>query len=238
MLGAERRGDEYILSGTKLWTSYASWADFCFVLARTDPASSGSHGISIFLVPTGLPGFTIEPLETMLDVHVVHRLTFDDVRVHESAMLGTENEGWSVIRRALAHERIGGPRYARAELVLDQLQRRCLHSGMWGDTATRAQFGQARAAIEASRALAYKVIDDRVKDRPNGPIVNVARVAMVRAERAVAEVALDCLGDDALALGSIGNSQLKTSMIAGLGGGSVEVQLNLISRALFASEDS
>ena len=78
------------------------------------------------------------------------------------------------------------------------------------------------------------MIDDRVKDRPNGPIVNLARVAMVRAERAVAEVALTWLADDALELGSIANSQLKTSMIAGLGGGSVEVQLNLISRALFA----
>ena len=236
VLSAERHGADYVLDGTKVWTSYASWADFCFVLARTDPASTGSHGISIFLVPTGLPGFTIVPLETMLDIHVVHRLTFEGVRVHESTMLGTEHEGWSVIREALAHERIGGPRYARAELILDQLQLRCAERGLWGSDATRARFGHARAAIEASRCLAYRVIDDRVKDRPNGPIVNLARVAMVRAERAVAEVALDCLGDDALALGSIGNSQLKTSMIAGLGGGSVEVQLNLISRALFAAE--
>jgi alkylation response protein AidB-like acyl-CoA dehydrogenase len=70
-------------------------------------------------------------------------------------------------------------------------------------------------AIEASRALAYQVIDDRVKDRPNGAIVNVARVAMVRAERAVAEVALTLLG-----------------------GGSTEVQLNLIARALFYRKES
>jgi alkylation response protein AidB-like acyl-CoA dehydrogenase len=233
-LSARRESDEYVLNGTKIWTSYASSAHWCFVLARTDPDSSGNRGISIFLVPTGIEGFTIEPLDTMLDVHVVHRLTFDDVRVPASAMLGTEHDGWSVIRDALAHERIGGPRYARSEMVLDRIRERCVESGMWRSAACRAQFGRARAAIDASRALAYQVIDDRVKDRPNGPIVNLARVAMVRAERAVAEVALAWLADDALELGSIANSQLKTSMIAGLGGGSVEVQLNLISRALFA----
>ncbi len=119
-------------------------------------------------------------------------------------------------------------------MVLDRVQRACVDDGTWKRSAVQAQFGRARTAIAASRALAYHVIDERVKDRPNGPIVNLARVAMVRAERAVAEVALDCLPGDALRLGSIANSQLKTSMIAGLGGGSVEVQLNLIARALFA----
>lgn len=227
-------GDDYVLDGIKIWTSYASWAHFCFVLARTDPGSTGSRGISIFLVPTDLPGFSVEPLDTMLDVHIVHRLTFDGVRVHRSMMLGAEHDGWSVIRDALANERIGGPRYARSEMVLDRVQQVCVENGTWKRGEAQAQFGRARAAIAASRALAYHVIDDRVKDRPNGPIVNLARVAMVRAERAVAEVALDWLGDDALRLGSIGNSQLKTSMIAGLGGGSVEVQLNLIARSLFA----
>lgn len=232
-LSARREGGEYVLDGTKIWTSYASWADFCFVLARTDPESTGSRGISIFLVPTGIPGFTIEPIDTMLDVHVVHRLTFDEVRVDASTMLGREHHGWAVIRDALAHERIGGPRYARAEMVLDQIQAICEADGRWRRHDVRAQFGHARTAIDASRYLAYNVIDDRVKDRPNGPIVNLARVAMVRAERAVADIALNWLAADSLRLGSIANSQLKTSMIAGLGGGSVEVQLNLIARALF-----
>jgi alkylation response protein AidB-like acyl-CoA dehydrogenase len=237
-LAATREGDEYVLDGTKIWTSYASWAHFCFVLARTDPSSSGSRGISIFLVPTDTPGLTIEPIDTVLDVHVVHRLTFDHVRVDASHMLGREHHGWAVIREALAHERIGGPRYARAEMVLDQLQEVCREDGRWRDSNLRAGFSRARIAIASSRTLAYHVIDDRVKGRPNGPIVNVARVAMVRAERAVAGLALDVLAGDSLRRGSIANSQLKTSMIAGLGGGSVEVQLNLISRALFETREA
>ena len=188
------------------------------------------------MVPTGIEGFVIEPIPTVLDIHIVHRLTFTDVKVDRSMLLGEENNGWEIIRDALAHERIGGPRYARSEMVLDQLRGRAQQSGQWADRGVRAQFGKAQADIDAARILAYQVIDDRVKGRPNGPIVNLARIAIVRAERGVAEVAFDLLGSDSLRLGSIGNSQFKTSMIAGLGGGSAEVQLNLISRALLGSE--
>ncbi|MGD9793662.1 MAG: acyl-CoA dehydrogenase family protein [Acidimicrobiia bacterium] len=227
---------EYTLNGVKIWTSYAQWAHYCFVLARTDPTSTGTRGISIFMVPTGLDGFVIEPISTVLDIHVVHRLTFSDVKVDRSMLLGEENNGWEIIRDALAHERIGGPRYARSEMVLDQLRERAQQNGQWADRGIRAQFGKAQADIDAARILAYQVIDDRVKGRPNGTIVNLARVAIVRAERGVAEVAFDLMGSDSLRLGSIGNSQFKTSMIAGLGGGSAEVQLNLISRALLGSE--
>jgi alkylation response protein AidB-like acyl-CoA dehydrogenase len=225
-------GDHYVVNGTKVWTSYARSADFCFLLARTDPQSTGTRGISIFLVPTDAPGYTIEPLSTVLDIHVIHRMTFDKVRVHRSQMLGAEHHGWAIIRDALAHERIGGPRYARSEMVLEQLRDTAVASGGWGDRGIRAKFGTAQRLIDAARVLAYNVIDDRVKQRPNGPIVNLARVAIVRAERAVAELALDTMGLDSLRLGSVGNSQFKTSMIAGLGGGSTEVQLNLIARSL------
>src|SRR4051794_18372699 len=233
---ASADGDAFVVNGTKIWTSYAAWADFCFLLARTDPSSSGTRGISIFLVPTGLEGFTIEPIPTVLDIHIVHKLTFDNVRVERSFMLGAENNGWEVVRNALAYDRIGGPRYARSEMVLNQLRERAQSNGLWSDRGIRSRFGAAQIAVDAARMLAYQVIDDRVKDRPNGPIVNLARVAIVRAERAVAEVAFETTGADSVRLGSVANSQFKTSMIAGLGGGSTEVQLNLIARALLGSE--
>ncbi len=233
---AVRDGDGYVITGTKIWTSYASWAEFCFLLARTDPDSTGSRGISILLVPMDLPGLTVEPLDAVLDVHVMHRLSFDDVRVERSTLLGDENHGWDVVRDALAYERIGGPRYARSEMVLDQLQRAVVADGRWDDRGIRYRFGTARAGIDATRFLCYQVIDDRVKGRPNDTIVNLARVGIVRSERAVAELALDLGACTSLEIGSIGNSQFKTSMIAGLGGGSAEVQLNMISRALLGRE--
>ena len=78
----------------------------------------------------------------------------------------------------------------------------------------------------------YQAIDAREKGLPDNLAVSLARVAIVRSERLVAELAMELLGDESLARDSIGNAQFKTSMIAGLGGGSVEVQLNTVARAL------
>jgi alkylation response protein AidB-like acyl-CoA dehydrogenase len=230
---AMRRGNAYEISGTKVWTSYAQHAEFCFLLARTDPASRGARGISIFLVPTAAAGFKIERIPSVLDIHEFNRMTLERVVVPESARLGREHHGWQIIKSALAHERIGGPRYARAALVVDRLAGQVASRQAADQQRFAPQIGRARAACEAARILTYRVFNDRAKrDQQDDVAVSVARVAIVRAERAAAELALSLSGSASVELGSIGNSQLKTSMIAGLGGGSIEVQLNLIARGL------
>jgi alkylation response protein AidB-like acyl-CoA dehydrogenase len=229
---ARRDGDEYVINGTKIWTSYAQRAEYCFLLARTDPSSTGNQGISIFLVEMATPGLKVEAIPSVLDIHEYNRLTFEDVRVPGSSRLGSEGEGWEVVKQALAHERIGGPRYARAAFVLDRLEpdvRAAIDAGRHG---LRHRFLMASADCEAARALVYEAIDLRVKGAPQGRAVAFARVAIVRAERAVAELVLELFEGDGTRRDSIGNAQLKTSMIAGLGGGSVEVQLNGIAQAL------
>ena len=90
---AQGDGDHYVINGQKVWTSYASKAEFCFLLAKTRQDSDPQSSISIFLVPMNTPGVRVEVVPTMLDVHVIHRLTFDNVRVPASCRLGAENEG-------------------------------------------------------------------------------------------------------------------------------------------------
>jgi alkylation response protein AidB-like acyl-CoA dehydrogenase len=143
---AVRVGDEYVINGEKVWTSYAAEAEFCFLLARSDPDSIGNRGISVFLVPTDSPGFTIEPIPSVLDIHEYNRLTFDNVRVPVSARLGEENDGWRVVREALSHERIGGPRYARAALVTERLRRNAAGCG-----AMASKLGWPRPRRHAKR---------------------------------------------------------------------------------------
>jgi alkylation response protein AidB-like acyl-CoA dehydrogenase len=232
---AIRDGDEYVINGEKVWTSYARGAEFCFLLARTDPQASRGEGVSIFLVPTDTPGFTIEPFRSDLDIHEFNRMTFDSVRVPATAMLGEENQGWTVIKRALSHERIGGPRYQRALVVARRLARVARERGWWERDGVRARYVAAEAACQAARLLVYQAIDARAKGLPENLPVSLARVAIVRSERLVAEFAMELFEDESLARNSIGNSQFKTSMIAGLGGGSVEVQLNTIARTLLGT---
>jgi alkylation response protein AidB-like acyl-CoA dehydrogenase len=232
---AERDGDCYVINGEKVWTSYAAEADYCFLLARTDPESTGNKGISVFLVPTDTPGFTIEPIPSVLDIHEFNRLTFDNVRVPASVRLGPENEGWQVVRGALSHERIGGPRYARAALVTQRLHEMAHSRGWWDRDGIKSQLAEAEASCEAARLLVYQAIHARAQGRAEDLEVSLARVAIVRCERIVAELALELFEDESLEFGSIGNAQLKTSMIAGLGGGSVEVQLNSVARRLLGA---
>jgi alkylation response protein AidB-like acyl-CoA dehydrogenase len=234
---AVRDGDDYVINGEKVWTSYAAEADYCFLLARTDPNSVGNKGISIFLVPIDTPGFTIEPIPSVLDIHQFNRLTFDNVRVPASVRLGPENHGWRVVREALSHERIGGPRYARAAVVTQRLRELAAENEWCERDGVRTRLAAAESACEAARILVYQAIDARAKSQPEDLAVNMARVAIVRCERIVAELALELFEGESLELGSIGNSQLKTSMIAGLGGGSVEVQLNGIARSLLGPNE-
>src|ERR1700761_1061264 len=81
---AVRDGDDYVINGTKVWTSYAAQADFCFLLARVESPDPTRAGVTIFLVPTDTPGFTIERIPSVLDIHEYNRLTFTDMRVPAS----------------------------------------------------------------------------------------------------------------------------------------------------------
>jgi alkylation response protein AidB-like acyl-CoA dehydrogenase len=155
---AERDGDYYVINGEKVWTSYAAEAEFCFLLARSDPESTGNKGISVFLVPTDSPGLTIEPIPSVLDIHEFNRLTFENVRVPAAARLGPENGGWRVVREALSHERIGGPRYARAALVTQRLREIARSRGWWERDGIKSRLAEAEASCEAARLLVYQAV--------------------------------------------------------------------------------
>jgi alkylation response protein AidB-like acyl-CoA dehydrogenase len=225
---AVRQGDHYVINGEKIWTSYAKGAHFCFLLARTNRNTSDGSGISIFLVPTNAPGFTIVPIKGILDVHVTHILTFDNVLVPIADRLGAENEGWSIIRDALSDERVGTPRHIRAGVILENVVADARRKGRLTRAALR-EAAHARAVCRAARIFVYKIRQSRASGDA-GPEAYVARCAIVNAERAVADVAANLAGPEGLISGSLSDGEFRTTLIAGLGGGSYEMQLNLIAR--------
>jgi alkylation response protein AidB-like acyl-CoA dehydrogenase len=227
---AVRDGAEYVVNGQKSWTSYAAVADFCYLLVRTGSETRGHRGISVLLVPTGTPGFEMRRVESMVGEHAFHELFFNDMRLPVSSRLGPEDDGWSVVREALAFERVGAPRYARAARVLDDAMAWMSEHGRAVAPELRERVGRAAAACQAARLLAYRVIDERAHNLPPSPNVYVARAAMVQAERLVGQIVVDLLGSDGLEAGSIADEQLRKSLAAGLAGGSYETQLNLIAR--------
>ena len=104
---ADKDGDEWILNGQKVWTSYADKADWIFALVRTGPKEPKHNGISFLLIDMDTPGIEIKPIITMAGDHEVNQTFFDDVKVPVENVVGEENDGWTVAKYLLEFERGG-----------------------------------------------------------------------------------------------------------------------------------
>src|ERR1700739_2136985 len=102
------RGDHFVVNGQKVWTSGAHWADWCFLLVRTDPDAPKHHGISYLLVDMKTPGITVRPLVLLNGHRHFNEVFFDDVKVLKENLVGQLNEGWKVAMTTLMYERKGG----------------------------------------------------------------------------------------------------------------------------------
>ena len=120
---AVKDGDHYVINGQKVWTSLAHIADWMMLLARTDPDAPKHKGITYFLLDMKSPGITVKPLEQMTGDAEFNEVYFDNVRVHESQILGGLNNGWAVGLTTLMYERLalGFGLQVRLRIALDGL---------------------------------------------------------------------------------------------------------------------
>ncbi len=103
---AVKDGDEYVINGSKIWSSGAHGADMGILIARTDPDAPKHKGISYFVCPMDTPGLTMSPIVDMTTAHSFNQVFFDDMRLHESMRIGDEGEGWRLAKVTLANERV------------------------------------------------------------------------------------------------------------------------------------
>ena len=155
---AVRDGDDYVINGQKIWTSYGHMADYCEMLVRTDTEVPKHKGISWLIVPMDTPGIDIRPLETMEGTAEFCEVFFDDVRVPVANRVGDENDGWRVTMVTLSFER--GTAFVSdvlesMELVRDlaELAKTITSNGAtrWEDAGLRREIG--RIAARVRRAL-------------------------------------------------------------------------------------
>ncbi len=223
---AVRDGDFYVVNGQKIWTSYAHVAQYCFLLARTNPEVAKRRGISILLVPMDLPGIEVREIPSVLGRHAIHELFFDDVHVPVDCRLGAENEGWPLIRKVLANERIGAARFERSTRVLAD----GIAAARAGGPDDPVAAGQALATCEAARMLAYAAVQDRIDGRDDTGSASTSRVASVAAERAAARGLISEYGQESEAAGNPADDQFTVSMPVSITAGTLEVQLDLVAR--------
>jgi pimeloyl-CoA dehydrogenase large subunit len=119
---AERRGDRWVINGQKTWTTLAQYADWIFLLVRTDPTVKKQQGISFILVDITTPGVTVRPIETIDGGHEVNEVFFDDVVVPAENLVGEVNKGWDYAKFLLGNERTGIARVGTSKARLKQIR--------------------------------------------------------------------------------------------------------------------
>jgi len=177
-----------------------------------------------------LPGITVRPIPSLLGEGDLHEVFFDDVVVPASALLGAEGEAAAIIQYSLGNERVGIARYELSSRTLDAAVARLRALGLWHDAHIRVRAGQALAACEAARVLVYQVTDQRARGLPPSADASIARIAVVAAEHAVANFALEFLpdaflGDDVPVL----QRQHERAIAAGIASGAAEIQLDIVA---------
>jgi alkylation response protein AidB-like acyl-CoA dehydrogenase len=180
-------GNDWVLNGQKLWTSWAHHAARCIVLARTGGLVSGSKGISAFFVDMDSPGVSVRPLRTMADVDEFCETFFDEVRVPGARLLGERGAGWSVAQYILACER--GPIFwQRGSWLLHHLGEA---AGMAdpGDAVAQRLLGQAYADVFALRARSRLTQERLAAGEQLGAASSIDKILIAAADQSVFDAA-------------------------------------------------
>ena len=225
---AERSGDGYSITGQKLWTSGAQFADWCLLLARTARDGPKHQGISAFTVRMSTPGITVRPFKQAWGGTRFCEVFLDGAEVPVTDRVGEEGDGWPLATVVLAYERgpseLGVIATYRAEL-------RELVGRSAGDAVAEDALARAYVAVEACRLHLLESLTRRVKGEAPGPGTSVDKLLMIRAEQALGTLELDA----AATAGITGEpwatpSRYLWSRAASVYGGSEQIQRNIVAQ--------
>lgn len=234
-LRAVRDGDDYVLNGSKIWTTHAHFATRMFCLVRTGTQGGPQSGITFLLLEMETPGITVAPIQTLAGDHEFNQVFFDDVRVPVSGRLGEENDGWTVAKHLLTFER--GGRYApglRAHLAA--VHEAAETTGWLEHEANGERLAREEIAVEGLRALELAALSGR------GPAASVRpsmmKVIGTEASQRIDAIALDIAAGwegplntapDAIA---VAMPRYLNNRAGSIYAGSNEIQRDLIARGV------
>jgi len=194
---AELDGDTFVLTGQKVWTTYAQHADWCMVFCRTDPGSSRRNGVSCLLVDMKSAGVTVRPLRQIGGGAEFNELFFEEVRVPRANLLGTLHEGWQIVTSALQNER--GIMYVVEMQILlkkqrDQLIRFARERGAHLSPTTRQALASVYLGVETFRNTCQRTLDKLLRMGMPGPEASIIKLHWTELTQAMPQVAMSMLG--------------------------------------------
>jgi len=255
---AERHGDAYVVNGQKTWTTLAQYADWIFVLVRTDIAAKKQEGISFLLIDMRSPGITVRPIVTIDGGREVNDVFFDDVRVPLENLVGQENKGWDYAKFLLGNERSGIARIGVSKERLRRIRRLAAQvpagdGVLWDDMDFRKQVAGVEIELKALEITQLRVVAaERTRtDRKPDPASSILKIKGSELQQRTTELLLQVVGPYALPFvpdeddGGRGNAPppgpdwaatvaplyFNTRKVS-IYGGSNEIQRNIIAKAI------
>ena len=202
---AERDGDEYIVNGSKIWTSGGHHAQYGILIARTDSSVAKHKGISYFICPMKSPGLSMQPIIDMTTAHSFNQVFFDNVRIPASLRVGDEGDGWRLAKVTLSNERVSlssagslwgaGP---SAQNLIDLIRDR----GGTNDPLLRQRIAALYCEAEVLRLNRLRTLSARLAGATPGPEASIQKIMSDEHGQHVMELAKDLVGADGMLTGS------------------------------------
>jgi alkylation response protein AidB-like acyl-CoA dehydrogenase len=198
---ADKREGVYRVTGQKVWSSYATFADMGIALVRTDPTAPAHKGISMLAIPMDAKGVDIRPLRQMTGEHEFNEVFLDDVAVPVENLIGPENEGWRVANTTLANER--GASFVWKEQVLHEvaiglLSKACARRGCAQDPLVRQRLAQSWIDVEIFRLHNERTLDRLARGQEIGSESSLVKLFWAGMSQRLSETATAVLGPEVL----------------------------------------
>ena len=198
-LKAVSDGDDYVLNGTKIWTTHAHFANMMFCLVRTDNSGKPQQGITFVLLDMNTPGIKVEPIITLAGEHEVNQVFFDDVRVPKKNRVGEENDGWTVAKYLLEFER-GGAFAAALEVVIEKIrevaagERAGDGKRLIDDETFGRKIAEAAIEVKAMEMTEHRVMAELAGGKNPGPASSMLKTRGTEMRQRLDEIAVETIG--------------------------------------------
>jgi len=202
---AVRDGDEYVITGSKIWSSGAHESKYGILLARTDPDVPKHRGISYFIYPMDTPGTTMTPVVDMTTAHSFNQVFFDEARIPASMLVGDEGDGWRLAKATLANERVGlssgGALWGQGPTSGDLFDLVRAH-GPVSDPVVRDRLARLHVNAEVLRLNQLRTLSAQLAGKTPGPEASIQKIMADELGQEIMTLAKDLQGAAGMLVGS------------------------------------
>jgi alkylation response protein AidB-like acyl-CoA dehydrogenase len=228
---AVRDGDDWVVTGQKVWTSGAQFSKWCMLVARTDPGAPKHKGLTYFLMDMQQDGVQVRPLRQITGEPEFNELFLDGARIPDENVLGGEGNGWKVALTTLMNERAGLGFFLQVRLrqLLDRVIDEAARAGLLEDPVVADRLGELHLCTEIVRLTAYRGLTATEKYGQPGPEGSLVKWMWSDTNQRLTQLAVDLLAPGALRAGDPWAYELLRARGNSIEGGTTEVLKNIVA---------